>query len=435
MVAENYILVDDDVVEMEEMMYEWIDEYLTDCSTIREMSAPYFQERMLEELTERLVDLLEDMGAIQSYDEDQDEVTEWVEQTIESYYEMGFAQPRSWPNAHIRAIQSEETKQDITKTIVKIRVAPQPEQRTREWYEFRHNLFSASNLHKIFGSPAQYNSLIYEKCSPLVEKSGSVSVDSPLHWGQKYEPVTILLYESMYGTRVADFGCIQHPTHAFIGASPDGINVDLNSERYGRMIEVKNVVNRELTGIPLEAYWIQMQIQMEVCGLDECDFIETQFLEYEDEAAFHADMEHEDKGVMLYFVERGALSNMPKYVYMPIYQPLDADSVGDWIAQKRVEYSQTHVLYKAIYWYLDAFSCVMVPRNREWFRTVAGDIERAWSTVLEERASGYEHRAPKKRSGSEDRTKTLPMGGICVIKLDAEDLVDTPLKDLTPTLH
>lgn len=71
-----------------------------------------------------------------------------------------------------------------------------------------------------------------------------------------------------------------------MGASPDGINVDVNSERYGRMLEIKNIVNREINGIPKKEYWVQMQMQMEVCDLDECDFLETKFVEYENADVF-----------------------------------------------------------------------------------------------------------------------------------------------------
>ena len=35
----------------------------------------------------------------------------------------------------------------------------------------------------------------------------------------------------------------------------------------------------KLDGIPKKEYWIQMQLQMEVCDLDECDFLETRFIE------------------------------------------------------------------------------------------------------------------------------------------------------------
>jgi len=36
----------------------------------------------------------------------------------------------------------------------------------------------------------------------------------------------------------------------------------------------------EINGIPKEDYWIQMQIQIEVCNLSECDFEKTKFTEY-----------------------------------------------------------------------------------------------------------------------------------------------------------
>ena len=55
------------------------------------------------------------------------------------------------------------------------------------------------------------------------------------------------------------------------------------------MLEIKNIVNREITGIPKKEYWIQMQVQMEVCELNECDFLETKFFEYESEEDFNSD--------------------------------------------------------------------------------------------------------------------------------------------------
>ena len=54
------------------------------------------------------------------------------------------------------------------------------------------------------------------------------------------------------------------------------------------MVEIKNIVNREITGRPKEEYWIQTQIQMEVCDLDECDFVETRFKEYDSKEDYDA---------------------------------------------------------------------------------------------------------------------------------------------------
>ena len=101
-------------------------------------------------------------------------------------------------------------------------------QRTNEWYELRHHILTASNIWKAFASESQRNSLIYEKCSPFIKRDmegGCVNTSSPLHWGVKYEPLTVMLYEYKNDTKIDEFGCIQHPEYDFLGASPDGINV------------------------------------------------------------------------------------------------------------------------------------------------------------------------------------------------------------------
>ena len=49
------------------------------------------------------------------------------------------------------------------------------------------------------------------------------------------------------------------------------------------MLEIKNIVNREITGIPKNEYWIQTQIQMETCDLSFCDFVETRIKEFSNE--------------------------------------------------------------------------------------------------------------------------------------------------------
>ena len=117
-----------------------------------------------------------------------------------------------------------------------------------------------------------------------------------------------MYYEYVYSTQIKEYGCIPHETHKFLGASPDGINVDPNSNRFGRMLEIKNIVNREINGIPKKEYWIQMQMQMECCNLFETDFLECRFKEYADYNEFIKDGDSFDKtengkykGVMLQF--------------------------------------------------------------------------------------------------------------------------------------
>lgn len=291
----------------------------------------------------------------------------------------------------------------IDAKLARIRAKPQPDQRTPEWYRFRHNLLTASNAWKAFDSQACRNQLIYEKCKPLLQcgqEREYVNTASPMHWGQKYEPVSRMVYEHLYKTKVADFGCLQHDAHAFLGASPDGINVDPASQRYGRMLEIKNIVNRDITGIPKKEYWIQMQLQMETADLNECDFLETQFCEEgdDDDPRDHDSSNALMTGTMIYFMKDGR----PHYEYEPIGSNTEA-----WF-NDAMERNQAHMWMKTIRWRLEKMSCVLVLRNRMWFQHAIPVLADVWQTVETERANplDQEHRAPKRRLNAATNTAT-----------------------------
>jgi putative phage-type endonuclease len=307
----------------------------------------------------------------------------------------------------------------LREKIDQLRSRPQPPQRTKEWYEFRYQLITASNAYKAFESQSMINQLIYEKCLPLNtggngENTSSttsaivpmVNVNSTLHWGQKYEPLSVMLYEEMHQTKVGDFGCIQHDLYKFLGASPDGINVDPLSERFGRMLEIKNIVNREITGIPKKEYWIQMQLQMEVCDLNECDFLETKFTEYPDAASFYSDNSDLQKGIILYFHTKEA---RPFYVYKPLHIT-EQSEMEEWEEQMVELYESSQhnnmLFIKHIYWKLDKLSCVLVLRNKKWFESNIGQLQNVWNIIEKERVTGYEHRAPNRRPRSDSKTNS-----------------------------
>ena len=264
-----------------------------------------------------------------------------------------------------------------------------------------------------------------------------VNTNTTLHWGQKYEPLSVKIYEHTYNTKVEDFGCIQHEIYTFLGASPDGINVDPTSQRYGRMLEIKNIVNREIDGIPKKEYWIQMQLQMEVCDLDECDFLETKFTEYEDIHAYTKDTldysedgiefqniclskDNKMKGEMIYFHTK---EGKPFYVYKPldIIHPGYIIKWRDGIIDHYTNSPQFNYTYmKTNFWKLDIVSCVLVCRNRQWFKDNINAMEDLWSIVKKERISGYEHRAPNRKQKKDNAVElTKPTGG-CLLKFNKE---------------
>jgi len=385
-------------------------------------------------------------------DDAEDEMDEIIEHAKNDFFKH-FMPPRSYPNT---IILEDPDSDFIDEQLDLLRNKPQPTQRTKEWYEFRHNLITASNAYKAFESQTVKNQLIYEKCQPLnqslflsednesdneeTKEIVMVNTNTTLHWGQKYEPLSVKIYEHKYETKIEDFGCIQHEKYLFLGASPDGINVDKKSQRYGRMLEIKNIVNREIDGIPKKEYWIQMQLQMEVCDLDECDFLETKFTEYPDFGSYKDDTldeyyEDEDgiefqnlclskdnkmKGSIIYFHTK---EGKPFYVYRPL-DLIHPDDITQW-QENIVDYYQynpefNYTYMKTIYWKLEHLSCVLVCRNRQWFKDNISSLEEIWATIEKERVSGYEHRAPNRKQKKETvDIMTKPSGG-CLLQFNKE---------------
>ena len=171
------------------------------------------------------------------------------------------------------------------------------------------------------------------------------------------------------------------------------------------MLEIKNIVNREITGIPKKEYWIQTQLQMETCDLDECDFLETRFVEYKSSEEFNADGDFlttdngNYKGIIMYFSTN---EGRPIYVYKPLL--MTEEYFNDVWEQKIIEENQIigYTWIKNLFWKLEEVSCVLVLRNKKWFQDNVHTLKELWGIIEKDRISGFEHRAPKKRIKKED---------------------------------
>ena len=422
-------LNDDEFIELYETCLYLMEEFIKDYPTF--VSDPDFEDIFDENIQELMHSLFE--FDIFYTEEAEDEINDIIEYAKDDFFK-NYMPPRSYSNT---IILEDPHNNYITQQINVLRNKPQPVQRTKEWYEFRHNLITASNAYKAFENQKVKNQLIYEKCKPLnptlyteeIKEVIMVNTNTTLHWGQKYEPLSVKIYEHMYDTKIEDFGCIQHKTYLFIGASPDGINVDPNSKRYGRMLEIKNIVNREINGIPKKEYWIQMQLQMEVCELDECDFLETKFTEYPDYTSFLCDTENEDnlclskeksmKGLMIYFHTK---EGKPFYVHKPL-DMIHSNDITLW-QENMVDYYQcnpefNYIYMKTHYWKLEKFSCVLVCRNQQWFNDNVKELEDIWNTITKERVTGYGHREPNRRPKKTDNTVDKPSDG-CLLHFNKE---------------
>jgi len=396
---EPSIFTDETAVDLVQTALHLMDEFMKEDPQL--ILDPNFHDILLEEIKDLLYVQMEDHIS----EDDEEDMNEILEDAFQIFITLFYPERSTNINTECSLITNHEDLECIEQKIQGLRNIPQPVQRTPEWYAFRSNLITASNAWKAFESQAAINQLIYEKCQPAkvidpdVKVIHNVNTNTPMHHGQKYEPLSVMFYEYMYHTIVEDFGCIQHPLYSFLGASPDGINVDPKSERYGRMLEIKNPVSRDITGIPKKEYWVQMQLQMEVCDLDECDFLETKFVEYSDRIRYEADTTFgkDKKGIIIQFYTK---EGIPFYAYKPLHLISD-EGVSQWEDETITFYESEPYHYsftKYIYWRLEQLSCILVLRNRTWFSNNIGQLENVWKIIEKERVTGFEHRAPGKTS-------------------------------------
>jgi hypothetical protein len=160
-----------DAEEQIESCLQLMHDYILENPT--EMSEPDFEETMVDELKDLIENqyntffwLLPDK---EIFDAELDEIIGYA---LSLFY-IYFMPPRSYPTTYPihflekwSKISEQQTEQQLTNKLRDLKEAPQPAQRTKEWYAFRYNLITASNAYKAMDqSQSVQNQLIYEKCS------------------------------------------------------------------------------------------------------------------------------------------------------------------------------------------------------------------------------------------------------------------------------
>lgn len=436
--------------DFDELVRLWIDEYLsTDGQNM-------FRLSFVEQLVVDLINYVSSMPSLIELLGPNPDLENIILSIWKQYSKLAGIPKRVYSSFMFRDPRRKERKPQIKERLSVLDAIPKMEQKTQEWYQMRSNLLTATAISKLFFSEAKTNAVIYEKCQGDNARP-TLSFQDPRQWGNKYEPVTRQIYETLYGTRVKEYGCIQHPVHKFIGASPDGINIEPRSaNKYGRMVEIKNIVNREITGDPSEEYWIQMQIQMEVCDLDICDFVETRIKEFSSEDEYlhitkappiqqgrletfprdppTADYSIDFHGVVLQFI--GLMdSTVVHYEYMPLFYAgvhPSGKKTEKWCKETIKRLQHQYVYVRTDYWYLDEISVTVVPRNRVWFKKALPEIERVWKIIETERLGDFSHRKPtsKKEGGKTGSGSiySIDFMDIQVNKQDTQEQNQTPVE-------
>ncbi len=346
----------------------------------------------------------------------------------ETYEKVEHTDDKNGPygNQHIHDVQTDDTlsKREIalTKQYEKLAAIEVPEQKSAGWFEMRDQKITASD------SAVVLNSNPYEpQYTFILKKTKGKPFNSNkfCYHGTKYERIATMIYEYRMNIIVTDFGLLGHPTHKFLGASPDGICSTFKADGktktnlVGRMLEIKCPFVRKIKttgeikdGICPLYYWTQVQQQLECCDLDKCDFWQCELLEYSDRTDFLNDTDEKEPYRSLSSgFEKGCLIQLLPLEKLAAYAQAKADDddakcsqiVYDasafihppkiemspyecdvWISQTLANLNTTHpnhVLNRVMYWKLESSHCVTIDRDQKWFDENLPLFDKMWKYV------------------------------------------------------
>ena len=348
----------------------------------------------------------------------QRELINQQKELINQQKELTFYNPHT--SSHINDVNqvdddvSADEVQKHTRTFEKLCSLKLPAQRTEGWYAMRNNAITASDIGLCVGDE-HYKAKAYF----IVKKLRQEFTDNPnTYHGKKLEEIATMIYEYRMNVNSKEFSMIGHEKYSFLGASPDGIVSHFKKDNQhktniiGRMIEIKcpttrkiNTAGEEKGGICPAYYWDQVQVQLEVCDLDECDFWQCRILHYNDKDEFIKDTHKTypyrsattkfEKGVLIQLLplEKKEEINEDTYnniVYSnatflyPTKIEMSPDDCDAWIREQEDNLKTTNpdkFIDKVMYWRLDMSHCITIKRNKKWFADNLPVLKQMWSRV------------------------------------------------------
>ena len=276
--------------------------------------------------------------------------------------------------------------------VLRVKKLPQIEQRSEAWYKNYKSVLTASEFSSIFASGKKKRDLVASKAFPSTEQTGSYRLACPtdemnaIGWGIRFEPVVKQIIEHVDKCRIYECGRVQHATSIPLAASPDGIfESSQNPKQIGRLVEIKCPYSRPIGGeIPAD-YWIQMQIQMEVTELDECEYVEVNL------ASHRANHQTVDvSGTLLqgtlYLLKQDVKEGEPfdyKYVY------------GEIGSTTKPAFPEGYTLLETIPWGFKGWHRKIVQRDRTWYKATQVWQDAFWTDVAILKQSNQLPETPK----------------------------------------
>jgi putative phage-type endonuclease len=341
-----------------------------------------------------------------------------------------------------------------------------PPQRSKEWFELRDGMITASDGGTIVGLNP------YEGRFAFVSKKAHgkpFKTNEHCYHGKKLEEVATMAYEYRMNVRVKEFGLCKHPKYDFLGASPDGIvseyklqtktgkpwklieeeisNIEDKEKRekiikknayktkfVGRMLEIKcpktrkilmdmnapevygpygeeitNILKDVKKGVCPAYYWVQVQLQLQCCELDECDFWQCEISEYKDKKDYINDSEKErewiskqtghEKGLLIQLMPKDIINEYinttnikskvqlildnAEFLYLPKID-MTLKEMDEWALNTISKLNKTHptMVFDSIkYWRIDKTRNITIKRDDKWFEDNLKKFRKSWNMV------------------------------------------------------
>lgn len=310
-------------------------------------------------------------------------------------------------------------KDDVPDILEELKKLKLPEQRSKEWYEIRNNILTASSLANALGKGhfSTRLDLLIDKTSTEEKPFYSNNI---IEWGVKYEQIATTFYEKLNKVKIVEFGLVPHPNLTIFGASPDGIcDSDSPEEYVGRMLEIKCPPVRKFTKEVPYHYWIQMQGQLETCDLEECDFLQVKLTEYNSEKEYNDDicLQYDNETVMEGYskniLPKGLLITISylddkknkhyKYEYPVFY--LSFIEYLEWFETVKSKYTDEKYTITKNWWKIERYECTLVGRDTEWWNSIVPEILDFWENVEYYRTNGNQELIDKKNKRKKKKKK------------------------------
>lgn len=395
------------------------------------MTQPPNDTTLVDRWVEEAAELAEGFG----FEEDTERV--YVERVLDGYAAAFLAAPLSTAAPTTSSVSSSPSslypKAATASAVSPERLAAlcardQTEQRTPAWYAQMGNILSASELGSLFGSVRARAQLVLAKVNFVPRPQQALAVFSSsmsaFDWGIRFEPVVKQVYEHLYGATIQELGRLIGTIDPRVSASPDGlITAATDPARVGRLIEIKCPVTRQPDGKVPKDYYAQMQMQLHVTGLHECDFVEVVF-----NAPYSSSIERCGPGLFNGYValvqtntpqEDGTVAATFRYEYSPINAP------ATW---KPEDLKEGEFACEVSPWSVFEWHEQVVHADPTWWPHVKPKVDAFWEDVAKARADPtylQEHTVPKRGAKAAATAAATTAGGagagaaspVCVIKL------------------